>query len=517
MRPGSRGIRRAFDPRRAPRRCVAPASGRGRRRRACSSPTAHIDRAASARLVVGRRDRPRPGRRSSRSSPGWRIAARQRRRRRAPVASPARGGRPQPLPSWSPSARPPASVLGAVAVVAAARRGRGRRRGGRASSGCGRRCGSPTARATWPRAAQAVIDEVDELTELVVAEQGRPRAEAEVMELLPAIETLQWLAEHGPGILGRRADPLLAHAAPGQARALELRAAGRRRRARPGGRAVRHAAGRRRGRADGRQRRRAQALAARCRWAASGSRASSPAPGCPRGCCASSTATPTPAPRSSTRPWPRCASPARRAPGARSARRARAALKRAVLELGGKDAMLVLADADVAARGPRRGVGGVRQRRPVRRQRRARDRACARSTTASSPAVVRGGAAAARRRPGAIRRRRSARSSPASGAERVRALVDEAVAAGATLHCGGARRGRPLRAGRAHRRRRRRCGSRARRCPARSLVVEAVGTEERGDRARQRGRRSGSARRCGRPTATRARASPASCGSGWCG
>ena len=31
------------------------------------------------------------------------------------------------------------------------------------------------------RAAQAVIDEFDELTDLIVAEQGRPRAEAEVM------------------------------------------------------------------------------------------------------------------------------------------------------------------------------------------------------------------------------------------------------------------------------------------------------------------------------------------------
>jgi acyl-CoA reductase-like NAD-dependent aldehyde dehydrogenase len=51
------------------------------------------------------------------------------------------------------------------------------------------------------RAAQAVIDEFDELVDLISAEQGRPRAEAEVMELLAAVETLQWLAEHGPAIL----------------------------------------------------------------------------------------------------------------------------------------------------------------------------------------------------------------------------------------------------------------------------------------------------------------------------
>jgi succinate-semialdehyde dehydrogenase/glutarate-semialdehyde dehydrogenase len=51
------------------------------------------------------------------------------------------------------------------------------------------------------RAAQAVIDELDELIELISREQGRPRAEVEVMEVLPAVETLQWLAEHGPRIL----------------------------------------------------------------------------------------------------------------------------------------------------------------------------------------------------------------------------------------------------------------------------------------------------------------------------
>jgi acyl-CoA reductase-like NAD-dependent aldehyde dehydrogenase len=51
------------------------------------------------------------------------------------------------------------------------------------------------------RAAQAVIDELDDLVELVVAEQGRPRAEVHVMEVLPAVRTLQWLAAEGPGVL----------------------------------------------------------------------------------------------------------------------------------------------------------------------------------------------------------------------------------------------------------------------------------------------------------------------------
>ena len=52
------------------------------------------------------------------------------------------------------------------------------------------------------RAAQALIDERAETVRLIAREQGRPVAEAEMMELLPAIETLLWLAEHGPRILG---------------------------------------------------------------------------------------------------------------------------------------------------------------------------------------------------------------------------------------------------------------------------------------------------------------------------
>ena len=51
------------------------------------------------------------------------------------------------------------------------------------------------------RAAQAVIDEFEELVDLICREQGRPRAEAELMEVLAAVETLRWLAEEGPGIL----------------------------------------------------------------------------------------------------------------------------------------------------------------------------------------------------------------------------------------------------------------------------------------------------------------------------
>ncbi len=51
------------------------------------------------------------------------------------------------------------------------------------------------------RAAQAVIDEADSIAAVLGREQGRPAAEIELLELLPAIETLQWLAESGPRIL----------------------------------------------------------------------------------------------------------------------------------------------------------------------------------------------------------------------------------------------------------------------------------------------------------------------------
>lgn len=51
------------------------------------------------------------------------------------------------------------------------------------------------------RAAQAVIDEVDDLAALLAAEQGRPVAEGHVMEIMSAVRTLEWLAEEAPGIL----------------------------------------------------------------------------------------------------------------------------------------------------------------------------------------------------------------------------------------------------------------------------------------------------------------------------
>ncbi len=51
------------------------------------------------------------------------------------------------------------------------------------------------------RAADALLDDIDELAELLVSEQGKPRAEAYTMELLPTVNALHWCAKAGPKIL----------------------------------------------------------------------------------------------------------------------------------------------------------------------------------------------------------------------------------------------------------------------------------------------------------------------------
>src|SRR5215472_16448752 len=54
------------------------------------------------------------------------------------------------------------------------------------------------------RMAQAVIDEFDELVQALGREQGRPRAEIAVLELLAAIDALIWIADDGAKVLGAR-------------------------------------------------------------------------------------------------------------------------------------------------------------------------------------------------------------------------------------------------------------------------------------------------------------------------
>jgi acyl-CoA reductase-like NAD-dependent aldehyde dehydrogenase len=54
------------------------------------------------------------------------------------------------------------------------------------------------------RMAQAVIDDFDELAEELGREQGRPRAEIAALELLAAIDALKWIADDGADVLSAR-------------------------------------------------------------------------------------------------------------------------------------------------------------------------------------------------------------------------------------------------------------------------------------------------------------------------
>ena len=394
-------------------RATCASTAPSRRRPTCRAP-ATTPRRARPRRRLRLPPRPpgppvRPG--AAARGRGGRALLRARRRRggaaRAPGGDPpgARAGslaspwrRPQPLHSSSPSARPPARDSGAVAVarprdVAAAVEEAASVQPLWAMLRLGDRA------RYMARAAQAVIDEFDELADLIVAEQGRPRAEVEVMELLPAVETLQWLAEHGPGILAGERIPFSRTQHPVKRGRWTYEPLGVVGVLGPADRAVRHAAGRRRRRADGGQRRRAQALAPRAavrRADRARLRPRRAARGAARG-----------------RPRPhRRRRRARRRPGgpgplhglgARGARgrrgvRARPQALGARARRQGRDARARRRQRP--ARGARRGVGGVRQRGPVRRLGRARAVRAARSTIASSPGSCRRRRAAARRRPG---------------------------------------------------------------------------------------------------------------------
>lgn len=52
--------------------------------------------------------------------------------------------------------------------------------------------------------AQAIVDEWDALCEQIAREQGRPRAEVATLELLAAIDALSWIAQEGAEVLGDR-------------------------------------------------------------------------------------------------------------------------------------------------------------------------------------------------------------------------------------------------------------------------------------------------------------------------
>jgi succinate-semialdehyde dehydrogenase/glutarate-semialdehyde dehydrogenase len=58
------------------------------------------------------------------------------------------------------------------------------------------------------RAAQVVIDEADEIRDLIVTEQGKPRNEAFAMEVLPTIDALGWIAGEGQRLLADEKIPM---------------------------------------------------------------------------------------------------------------------------------------------------------------------------------------------------------------------------------------------------------------------------------------------------------------------
>src|SRR5215210_3243828 len=51
------------------------------------------------------------------------------------------------------------------------------------------------------RAAEVLLDELDDMARLLSREQGKPINEAYTMELLPTVDALHWCADEGPGIL----------------------------------------------------------------------------------------------------------------------------------------------------------------------------------------------------------------------------------------------------------------------------------------------------------------------------
>lgn len=58
------------------------------------------------------------------------------------------------------------------------------------------------------RVAQATLDHADALRDLIAREQGRPRTEVELDELLPSVDLLHWLADAGPRALAAERLPM---------------------------------------------------------------------------------------------------------------------------------------------------------------------------------------------------------------------------------------------------------------------------------------------------------------------
>ncbi len=178
-------------------------------------------------------------------------------------------------------------------------------------------------RATYMRrAADALLDEIDEIAELLVREQGKPRTEAYTMELLPTVDALHWCAKAGPKILADEKVRMTQAFTLTKSGHFSYRADRRRRRDRALELPLVDPLRRGRDRADGRQRRRPQAGQPDAPAGRADPRASSSAAACPRAWSGSSTAAARSARRSPARASARSSSPARSRSGARSARSA---------------------------------------------------------------------------------------------------------------------------------------------------------------------------------------------------
>jgi acyl-CoA reductase-like NAD-dependent aldehyde dehydrogenase len=65
-----------------------------------------------------------------------------------------------------------------------------------------------TRAAYMKRAAEALLDDIDEIAELLSKEQGKPLTESYTMELLPTVDALHWCAKEGPKILADEKVPM---------------------------------------------------------------------------------------------------------------------------------------------------------------------------------------------------------------------------------------------------------------------------------------------------------------------
>src|SRR3954454_3706884 len=58
------------------------------------------------------------------------------------------------------------------------------------------------------RAAQVILDDIDDIRDLIAREQGKPRTEAYLMEIIPTVASLHWIAEHGQEFLADEKIPM---------------------------------------------------------------------------------------------------------------------------------------------------------------------------------------------------------------------------------------------------------------------------------------------------------------------